>query len=376
MSFYTSYTNSSDILLNGSILFVTSFTGGFVSFLGCSLIYKSMKDKYQIINYRDGKPSLLCASSTKFRFDSDSSDTELETKDKDESNHSVSLPNYDEYIQRWIIDRNHNDHKGVDEHIPFDFVEELTSNGLVYLTYLKDQKRFHYWSNNTINYNILCAVARKFCIIYGCVDYYLDRYEESQSEDDNEDEANREDDINASDTDNGEVEDEDDYLFLKPKTKEESKPERRLKETKTDISEEEEEDEYIEDRYGRYGDIRPTTPVPKYLVFINKGNLYEWEDIRKSEEKRKQMEKWKNAMMNIGEDNNDSITTPNSIDGHMCNSYADFKDMLQAERKLLGVDESVVHLKTPSPTPCSSPSSTPCSSPSSSPVHLKSLDNK
>ena len=36
---------------------------------------------------------------------------------------------------------------------------------------------------------------------------------------------------------------------------------------------------------------------------------------------------------------------------HMCNSYAEFKDMIQAEQKLLDVEGSVFHLKTPSPSP-------------------------
>lgn len=368
MSFYTSYNTSSDIVLNGSVLFVTSFTGGLISFIGCSLIYKRIKDQYQIVNYRNGRLSSLGATSTKFTFDSDNSENESEH----ESTKSVSLPDYNEYIQYWVIDRNHNHHKGVDEHIPFDFVEELTSNGLVYLTYLKDQKRFHYWSNNTVNYNILCTVARKFCITYGCVDYYLDGYEESKSDEEDGDETIREDGTNDSETD------EDDYLFLKPKSSEVKDEDIDTSSTngnQIEISEAEEEDEYIEERYGRYGDPRPTIPVPKHLVFINKGNLYELEYIRKKEEKRKQMDKWKNAMMNIGdgdnnndhdnENNNDSISISKPIDGDMCNSYADFKDMLQAERKLLDIDGSVVHLKTPTPSP----------SPCSSPVQLNSLES-
>lgn len=349
MSSYGSYNTPNDILLNGSVLFLTSFTGGIISFIGCSLIYKRMKEQYRITNNRRSTSS----STTTFTFESDQDETQSEYNSKA----TVTLPDYDDYIQNWVIDRNHNDHKGSDDFIPFDFVEELTSNGLVYLTYLTDQKRFHYWSNNTVNYNILCTVARKYCITYGCVDYYLDGYEEPKSDSDEITEGNSSGKELGKESDT----DEDDYLFLKPKsTDNDVDTTTTERDNQVEISEEEEEDEYIEERYGRYGDPRPTTPVPKHLILINKGNLYEWEDIRKREEKKQQMNKWKNAMMNIGDGDDDDVDNikSDSVDNYMCNSYADFKDMLQAEKKLLDVKGSLVQSKTPTP----------------SPVHLNSTD--
>ena len=68
MSSYGSYNNSSDILLSGGVLFLTSFTGGLISLVGCSLIYKRMKENYGMLENLS-YPSNTIRHTTTFDFE-------------------------------------------------------------------------------------------------------------------------------------------------------------------------------------------------------------------------------------------------------------------------------------------------------------------
>ena len=329
-------TNTSDsydsVLFQSGALLFTSFTGGFISFIGCGLIYKSMLDRYKARRIKS-----LTSTCQKFSFCDDKGITYDDSdQDNDSSDSGPKLPKYDDFIQTWVIDRNHNKHKGVDENIRFDYVEEWTPNGLLRMMYRDNEKRFYYWADNTMNYNILCTAARKYCIVYGCVERYLDGYEMPVDSEDENDNDNEEEQI-SSETD------EDDYLFLKPKhpteknededgdkdqDKGEESSDSSSSDEKTEISEEEEEIEYIEERYGRYKESNPTLPVPKHLVFINRGNMHEWEELRVQTARSKKIEEWKEMGCS---------TEINNMD--LCTSYADFKDWLKKKENTKEDDE-------------------------------------
>lgn len=60
-----------------------------------------------------------------------------------------------------------------DERLDDKYVYEATPDGIVILTYIKNENIFQYWSDKTISYNNLQAAARCFVIKYQCTNYYI-----------------------------------------------------------------------------------------------------------------------------------------------------------------------------------------------------------
>ena len=102
-------------------------------------------------------------------------------------------------------------------------VQEATPDGSVFMKYNEDNESFDYWCDNKeIKYMYLEVVARKYCVMFGCPEIYIDRGKDIQKQKQLEKEAEEKAKMEREDKKEEEV-DSDDDLFAKLKKPEEVK---------------------------------------------------------------------------------------------------------------------------------------------------------
>lgn len=92
----------------------------------------------------------------------------------DELNKDIEIPEPVPFERQFPIEKAGNKKKS-DSEFENCIVLSNTPQGLVYMKYSKDEEGFEYWSDKTIDYKYLEAVARKYVTIFSCKDIYIDR---------------------------------------------------------------------------------------------------------------------------------------------------------------------------------------------------------
>ena len=62
-------------------------------------------------------------------------------------------------------------------------VHEYTPNGGIFLKYDDENKEFHYWGSSGISYEVLCVVARKYCLVFNCPILYIRGFHDEKDND-------------------------------------------------------------------------------------------------------------------------------------------------------------------------------------------------
>ena len=102
-------------------------------------------------------------------------------------------------------------------------VQEATPDGSVFMKWNEENESFDYWCDNKeIKYVYLEVVARKYCVMFGCPEIYIDRGKDIQRQKQLEKEAEEKAKMEAEDKKEEEA-DSDDELFAKLKKPEEVK---------------------------------------------------------------------------------------------------------------------------------------------------------
>jgi len=96
-------------------------------------------------------------------------------------------------------------------------VQEATPDGSVFMKWNEDNESFDYWCDNKeIKYTYLEVVARKYCVMFGCPEIYIDRGKDIQRQKELEKEAKEKEQMKDEDK-KEEEDDSDDELFAKLK---------------------------------------------------------------------------------------------------------------------------------------------------------------
>ena len=96
-------------------------------------------------------------------------------------------------------------------------VQEATPDGSVFMKWNEENESFDYWCDNKeIKYKYLEVVARKYCVMFGCPEIYIDRGKDIQRQKQLEKEAEEKAKMGEEDKKEEEV-DSDDELFAKLK---------------------------------------------------------------------------------------------------------------------------------------------------------------
>jgi len=117
-----------------------------------------------------------------------------------------------------------------------NYVCDTTPDGMVIMKYNHEREGFEYWSNKSIYYMYLEALARKYVTMFSCYEYYKSEpiFEEEEEGTDSEDEKENTDSEMVMDTedenkDKDKDEHEDADLFLKCPAKKEVRKDEKIK---------------------------------------------------------------------------------------------------------------------------------------------------
>ena len=128
------------------------------------------------------------------------------------------------YEKRYPLENVLNDNENINTELCS--VCESTPDGLVFMTYNKDNEGFDWWGDNKQTaYKYLEAVSRKYVTIFRCASFYLDREEDVKRQIDREKELEEK--AKMAEEDKKDNEDSDDDLFVKFKTNEKIKPKKK-----------------------------------------------------------------------------------------------------------------------------------------------------
>lgn len=186
--------------------------GGAISFVGCSLIYKHMRNKYSMPNH-------LTDSEVDKILEMERKHLEKKKKEEEEKERMKRMGiYYDDYITKYNIDDMVTKDSEFNEAC---YIQEYTPDGGIIMKYNVKSDVFWYWSDGMVRYRILDTVARKFCTIFQCRNLYMDiekekkEKEEKKKEKENDD---KEDDDKKGENDDGQNEEDDDsFLFIDSK---------------------------------------------------------------------------------------------------------------------------------------------------------------
>ena len=147
-------------------------------------------------------------------------------------------------------------------------VQETTPDGSVFMKWNEENESFDYWCDNKeIKYVYLEVVARKYCVIFGCPEIYIDRGKQIKNQMELEKQAEENTKMEEEDKKDEEV-DSDDELFAKLKKPQEVK--KSVEKKKSEIA------ALRANKYKRIGKIsemvllkkiKPTSNTKKKMTF-------------------------------------------------------------------------------------------------------------
>ena len=155
---------SSKLITTGTCISVF-LIGGAVSIIGCSLIYKHMKNKY----YNKDRLSQHEVDKILEMEKKHIEKKEKEKKEKEKMKHLGLC--FNNYITKYTIENITTKESDFNESC---FVQEFTPDGGVFMKYNVKSDVFWYWSDGMIRYRVLDTVARKFCTIFRSRQLYMD----------------------------------------------------------------------------------------------------------------------------------------------------------------------------------------------------------
>lgn len=211
-TFQSIYNNK--LLMTGTYMSVL-LIGGLISFVGCSFIYKSMRDKYTIPNHlTDSEVDKIVEMERKF--------LEKKKKEEKEKERMKQLGiYYNDYIVKYKTEDMLTKDGDFNESC---YIQEYTPDGGVILKYNVKSDVFWYWSDGMIRYRILDTVARKFCTVFQCRNIYMDiekekeeKKNENENENENEEEKEKEKEEKEKEVKQEEEEEDDSFLFIDSK---------------------------------------------------------------------------------------------------------------------------------------------------------------